>query len=82
MLGNESPTTKILIGLRHNGSLTEKQILSLFTYDEVIGKRIDELIQSKWIGKYNDTFFVTKRGKHIASFFTLYRRLLGLSEGG
>lgn len=82
ILGYESPTTKILIGLRRKGPLTEKQILSLFTYDEVIGKRINGLIQSKWIAEYNNTFSVTKRGNHIASFFIAYRRLLRLSKGG
>lgn len=82
ILGNESPTTKILMGLRSRGPLTKKQILTLFTYDEVIGKRINELIQSKWISKHRNTFFATKRGTTIASFFIAYRRLLGLSDGG
>lgn len=82
MLGGESPTTKILTSLRRRGTLTKEQIFSLFTYDEVMGKRIESLIQSQWILKKNTIYFVTKRGKTIASFFIAYRRLLGLSQGG
>lgn len=81
-LGDESPTTKILIRLFRHGPQAEKQIFSLFTYEEVIGKRIHDLIQSKWIRKRGNRFIVTKRGKQIASFFLAYRRLLRLSEGG
>lgn len=82
ILGNESPTTKVLIGLRRKGPLSKKQILSLFTYDEVIGKRINDLIQSQWIERKGNRVIVTKRGAHIVSFFLVYRKLLRLSEGG
>lgn len=82
MLGDESPTTKILIGLRNKGSLTKRQILSLFTYDEVIGKRINALCRDRWIQKKGNAFIVTPKGKYFASFFMAYRRLLGLSIGG
>ncbi len=81
-LGDKSPTTKIIIQLFRHGPQTEKQILSLFTYEEVIGKRINDLIQNKCVRKKGKMFIVTKRGSQIASFFIAYRRLLRLSEGG
>lgn len=81
-LGDESPTTKILLGLRRKGPLTQKQIFSLFTYREVIGKRMNDLLESQWIQKKGNALVATRRGRLIASFFTSYRRILGLSEGG
>lgn len=82
ILGDESPTTKILIGLRNHGPLTGKQLLSLCTYDEVIGQRIKGLYASRWIQKKGNTIVVTARGKRFAAFIAFYRKVLGLSEGG
>lgn len=81
-LGDESPTTTIVLVLRRKGRLTEKQIFSLFTYQDAIGKRVNDLLDGQWIQKKGNALVATWRGRLIASFFTSYRRILGLSEGG
>lgn len=82
VLQDESPTTKILRTLLTKGYQTEKQLLSVLSEDEVIGKRINDSIQFGWLAKHNSRLVMTKRGKHIVKFLQFYRRILGISEGG
>lgn len=80
-LGDESPMTKVL-SLLLQGPQTEKQLVSVLTDDEIFGKRIRDLIRSAWIKREGNFIRLTARGRQIAHIFMLYRKLLGLSEGG
>lgn len=81
-LGDQSPSSKIVLSLLHKGSQNEKQILVLFTEEEVLGKRLKDLVDSGCVEKKKTKYFVTKRGMLLASVFINYRKLLGISEGG
>jgi len=80
-LGDQSPSCKIIMHLIDRPS-TKKQLISLFTVETIIGKRISDLIDSKCMIKRKHEFVITKRGKYLAEILSLYRKLLNLSEGG
>lgn len=81
-LEDQSPTTKLLIAFLRKGSQTEKQLIKLFKFDEIIKKRINDLSMARFIEKNGNTLVLTQKGMFVAQFFLLYRKLLGLSEGG
>ncbi len=81
-LGDESPTSKIVLLLFRKGPQTEKQIFSEFTHHEVLGKRIRNLLQTKWVTNNKGVLKATKQGRLIGKIFLLYRNVLGISEGG
>lgn len=81
-LGDESPTTTILMRLLCAGPQTEAQLMRIFTYEDVVGERINNLIRIGWVKKRGRSLIATKQGNLVATVFFAYRRILGLSEGG
>ncbi len=75
-LGDESPSSKIYLLLKKNGTMTKEELLSYFTDKEIVLKRIDNLIFVGWIEVKNNHLRVTKKGKFIASLIFFNRTLL------
>lgn len=80
-LGDQSPTTQLLLYLR-NGPKTKKQLFLYLVKHDVITKRINDLTDSKCITKSGSMIRLTQRGKQLAGALIIYRRVLKLTEGG
>lgn len=78
----ESPSAKVLEIVRSRGPVSEDQIVSRFTNEELIGMRLTRLIRSGWLVGSKRRVRVTRKGVAIAGFFAWYRRLLRWDEGG
>ena len=50
--------------------------------EDLIPARIQELIDSKLVKRNGETLVLTRWGKKIALFYSVYRRVLGLPEKG
>lgn len=81
-LGDESPSSKIVLSLLRNGPQTEKQLLKIFSDEEVIGKRLTDLISSRCLYEKRGMLIVALRGEIIARIFIAFRGILRLTQGG
>lgn len=81
MGGEESPSGKIYraVGLRKK--LTQKEILALFSEEELVDKRLESLVSAGLISK-GKNYVVTSSGNMIAFLIGIYRQLLGWKVGG
>jgi hypothetical protein len=78
----ESPSAKVLAIVRSSSPVSEAQILSRFTNDELIGMRMKRLMHAEWIAKRGHSIIATRRGVLIAGIIHRYRDVLGWDEGG
>lgn len=78
-LGDESPSSKVVLHLLRRGALTEKNIFALFTRQDLITKRLRDLISSGWVREEKGMLMVTPVGMRFAKFFLWLRRVLGMA---
>lgn len=76
-LGEESPSSVILLLIRKAKKLTGNKILSQFSDDKLIKKRLDYLITLGWIQKKDKMYSILPKGDNIAAKILIYRKLLG-----
>ncbi|OGG04289.1 hypothetical protein A2Z33_04020 [Candidatus Gottesmanbacteria bacterium RBG_16_52_11] len=81
-LGDESPSSVIVLLAREKGSMTLDDVLSEFPDRSIVDKRIADLISTGWIKRTRKGLVATGTGRIIAAAFGTYRRLLGLGETG
>ncbi len=79
-----SPSMKILKALlRHpEKRIRTQDVQSLFTDQEFIIDRLDDLVLNDHVKKDGSLYFIQPRGKLIAAVFKIYRAILGRSLGG
>lgn len=81
-LGQEGPTSKLLMLLQKHPNLTEEQIVDSFTDEETILDRIADLIRVQWIIKRSKYMKITTKGAFLAKLLLWYRALLHVKYGG
>lgn len=79
-----SPSIKILKALlRHpNKKITAHEVESLFTDQELVIERLDDLVLNGHVKREGNLFKAQPRGKLIAVIFKIYRSILGRGPGG
>lgn len=80
-LGDQSPTTSMLLYLQKKPAKRQELLLHFKTTD-VLAKRMEDFVGMGFIEKKKGRYFLTSKGKQMAKIFKLYRQILGLSEGG
>ena len=75
-LGDESPSSKIFLLVRKKKTATFAQIINTFSNQELISKRIDDLVRSKLVEKSGNQIVISDRGKTFLKIMNLYRKLL------
>lgn len=60
----------------------KKTVLSLFSNELLINKRLESLLSNNLILINNDTYSLSNRGRTIWYIFNRLRNMLGLSIGG
>lgn len=81
-LGEESPSSVILLLIRKAKRLTGNQILSRFSDDRLIKKRLDYLTILGWIRKKDKMYSILPKGDMIAAKIFIYRKILGWEKFG
>lgn len=80
-LGEDSPSSRIFYHLE-KGPKTYEQILSYFSDESLILKRLRNLVDAKLIEHKDGMYVVTQRGKLMMFIFERYRHVLSWNKGG
>ncbi len=72
-----SPSKRILQALSEGCSLTQDQLLARFNGDELIDKRLEELLKSQCIVMRVDRYCLTFQGEIIYHGLSMYQKLCG-----
>lgn len=81
-LGEESPTSLLLVMLLKKKRATETEIISAFSDSELILKRLEKLKEQGFIKLRNKNYSINRRGLRIAYLVNMYRKLLGWESFG
>lgn len=76
-MGEESPTSKILLLMRKSQKMTETQISSYFSNEKLIKGRLKSLVDYGWIRQVDKMYSVLPKGDNIAGIILIYRKLIG-----
>lgn len=78
-----APSLRIvyLIGKSMPKGLEENEILAFFPQENMLTDRIDDLILEKMVYTKNNQLYLSLKGKILAKFFSLYRKIYGLEPG-
>ncbi len=75
-MGEESPTSKILLLMRKSQKMTETQITSYFSNYKLIRGRLKSLVDFGWIKQVDKMYSVLPKGDKIARIILIYRKLI------
>jgi hypothetical protein len=75
-LGDESPSSRIILFIKKSGSLTKKEIIGDFSDKLLVEKRISDLLKSEYIRKQDQRFIITQNGKKLMILINLYWKIL------
>ena len=81
-LGEDSPTSTILIMLKKNNRRTFGQIRTKFTNQKLIGLRLVKFIDGGYVRKHHNKYFILPKGKLVATIINFYRQILGWNTFG
>jgi hypothetical protein len=82
LLGDESPSSKIVLFVRKRKSVPFSDIVNMFSYDNLILKRLDDMIGQSWIKLEKGNYIILPKGELIASIVLKYRKLINLKLTG
>ncbi|OGG08689.1 hypothetical protein A2154_01720 [Candidatus Gottesmanbacteria bacterium RBG_16_43_7] len=82
LLGDESPSSKIILMVMKSGGLTKAAIMRAFSYTTLINKRLDDMVRSGWIRKSGKIYFALPKGKIINRVIDVYRKLINWKTVG
>ena len=78
-----SPTIRILAFLRRRkGAVEESELIASFGTENVLGERMADLAESGLVRSSEGKLYLSKKADLLAGFFILYRRAIGLPQGG
>lgn len=75
--GEESPSSKIFLMVKKKKGMNIAEIKNNFRNEDLVMRRIDDLIGVNWLEKQKGKYKVTSRGKLILKFIIFYRKILG-----
>jgi len=81
-IGEESPSADIFAMVKKEKELTKAEIRNKFSDRIVIGKRLENLIDSGLVSKRGENYKLSGRGNIIAFLFDAFRQILGWRQGG
>lgn len=81
-LGGQTPASMILDAYAKKKSYTQKQLLSLFSEDMLLWKRLDDLLRAKFVKTNHIGYAVTSKGYAIFRFFHAYQHLIRTKNSG
>lgn len=82
LLGDESPTSKILLLIRKKKQMSYDQIKTKFSNEKLIKKRLDQMMNLGWIKHAGRGYKTKDKGRRIADVIHFYRKILGWSSFG
>jgi len=79
----ECPTLKIILAVRDSmpKGMRVKAINDIFCNDRLLSDRFDDLINDDLISRKDGKWSLSLKGSLLVSFFSIYRKLLGLPLG-
>lgn len=81
-LGEDSPSSRIFYHLQ-TGPKSYEQILSYFSDDSLVGKRVVNLLDAGLVSQSRDSrYTVTSKGIFLMTIIEVYRNLLHWNKGG
>jgi hypothetical protein len=81
VMGEESPSSVIVLMAQKNGSVSYKDILRELSGSNPIRKRLDDLVTSGWVGYQNGRYQILPFGKKLLFPVKIYRSLLKMQTG-
>ena len=81
-MGNISPSYKIMLTIKESHGLSKQAILKQFSDQELIGKRLDNLVLDGFLQKKEKLFKILPKGEKIISFIDFYRSCLKWRSSG
>jgi hypothetical protein len=80
----DSPSIHIVHAVARAGAdgMAEEDLRAAFTDEVLLFPRIADLVTDRMVVLEGETYRLTRKGRYLADFFTVYRRLLGLGTGG
>jgi hypothetical protein len=82
VLGDESPSAKILYLLQKKIKMNKDQIVSRFSDDRLIGKRLTDLIGSEMISFSGKKYFILPAGNKIMNLIIVFRKMMRMENAG
>lgn len=80
--GEESPSFAIYFLVKRYRKLTAAEIRTHFSDKKIIGSRLTDLLNERYVYKKGDRYLLTSRGKFVYSVTEFYRKILNWQSGG
>ncbi len=80
--GDESPSIKLQQLIRRSSGITRQAIFRNFRNLELIDRRLDNLVQTRYIRKSGNKFYVSQKGQTLIRLIDSYRHLLRWNSSG
>lgn len=81
-MGNISPSYKILLLIKNSRGLSKKAILKSFSDQELIGKRLNNLVLDGFLQRNKKLFKILPKGQKLVSVIDYYRSWLKWKSSG
>jgi len=81
-MNNTSPSYKIFLQIRQSRGLSKQEIVRSFSDQELIGKRLNNLVLDGYLQKNKKRFKILPKGKKIISIIDFYRSWLKWESSG
>jgi hypothetical protein len=82
LLGDESPSSKILLFVIRTGPASVRSIRKQLSDDDLVDKRLRDMVREGWITESKGSYRMLPKGRMIAAMISRYRRVLGWESGG
>jgi len=80
--GDESPSSKIILLVAKYKNLALNELLSNFSDQQLVYKRLDDLVKAGLIEKINNRYFAKPKGKLLIRLIEIYRAVLNWNQTG
>lgn len=79
-----SPSLQILLalGARRADGLTADELAAVFSHDQLVGARLDDLVANGLVRRVGDAWGLSPAAAALVRFFVAFRALLGLRDKG
>lgn len=82
ILGDESPSSKIILEVEKKPGISESKLITLFSDKKLVDKRLEDMLSSGMITQRGRSFMILPKGQILVFYVTLYHKLLGWKELG
>ncbi len=82
LLGEESPSGKIMDFISTHPNTTKEKITRIFEGSTLTESRLEQLLDGGFIRNQKARYIITYKGAKIVWFFEVFKKIFGLTDGG